>query len=494
MKKNKAIRIAATLAASIWLLIACAGSQVSMEEAPATVNPGEEVNRFDNEISNAQKDQLNDLATSSFDEDDGYLMDAKKALGSGDKLSQIMEMIALGRTQLQHAEEIAQVARTTLPDVIKARELARAAGATSLDEDYAKAEEQFLKLTKAIENNDLKYAQNNREKVASVFDQLELRTIQEQTLGEARRLIKQAEKSILNILLNSQIDVSQQTFMDCTGLSPDFCKSFKESLCEDRDKLLDPITGKQAVINGEKPFIAPYGKLKFNELNLRKQKYKNYNFSNCSFLSVNLYSADFSSCTLKNNLFVDVDLQEASFSDSNLSGSIFMRSNLQKTDFRESRLRDVVFVNPILNRRDAVDEIEKFCKENIYCELEGARFSLGSLLWTAGPPFDIFDREKSKGISEGLREEQRKLYEKLREEQAKLYINLLMYHRQSIDDMVKAANEGDKKEKEKLEKLIKNTDTGSQEELIQRMEEAEMKTKILATPATAHKYTFFSKR
>ena len=210
MKKNKGYRIAATLAVSVWLLIACAGSQVSMEEAPAMVNPGEEVNRFDNEISNAQKNQLNVLAPNSFAEAEGYLMDAKKALESGDELSRIMEMIALGRTQLQHAEEIAQVARTTLPGVIKARELARAAGATSLDEYYPEAEEQYLKLTKAIENNDLKYAQNNREKVASVFDQLELRTIQEQTLGEARRLIKKAEKDGARKLAPKTLETAQR--------------------------------------------------------------------------------------------------------------------------------------------------------------------------------------------------------------------------------------------------------------------------------------------
>jgi OOP family OmpA-OmpF porin len=210
MKKSKAIRIAAMLAASIWLLSACAGRQVSMEAAPATVNPSEEVNRFDNEISNAQKNQLNVLSPSSFAKAEGYLMDAKKALESRGELSQILEMIALGRTQLQHAEEIAQVARTTLPNVIKARELARAAGATSLDEDYVKAEEQFLRLTKAIENNDLKYAQNNRQRVAAIFDQLELRTIQEKTLGEARRLIKQAEANGARKLAPKTLEIAQR--------------------------------------------------------------------------------------------------------------------------------------------------------------------------------------------------------------------------------------------------------------------------------------------
>ena len=299
------------------------------------------------------------------------------------------------------------------------------------------------------------------------------------------KLIKQANKSIFNILLNSQVDVSGRSFMKFASSSSGYCESFEAELRKYRAEHFDPITGKRPVINGQKPFIARYDKLKFNKLNLRKQKYKNYNFSDCSFLSVNLYSADFSSCTLKNNLFVDVDLQEASFSGSNLSGSIFLGSNLKKADLRYSLLDNVVFVNPILNKKDADDKIKSFCKENGCCELEGARFSLGSLLLTAGPPFNIFDIDKNK--NEGITEE-------LREEQRELYIDLLMYHRQSIDDMAKAANEGGTKEKEKLDKLMKNTDIGSQEEFIQRLEEAEKRTKILATPATAHKYTFFSKR
>ncbi|NIQ88833.1 MAG: DUF4398 domain-containing protein, partial [Deltaproteobacteria bacterium] len=105
---------------------------------------------------------------------------------------------------------MAQVARTTLPNAIKARELARAAGATNLGADYVRAEEQFLKLTKAIENNDLKYAQNNRVKVAAAFDQLEVRAIKDQTLGEARKLIKQAEEEGARKLTPKTLAVAQQ--------------------------------------------------------------------------------------------------------------------------------------------------------------------------------------------------------------------------------------------------------------------------------------------
>ena len=210
MLRIRNIGIVAMAVATIWVLSACAGGQVEMEEVGTMVNPAEEVNRFDSEISNARKNQLNVLAPTSFAKAEAYLNDAKEALKSGDERSEILEPIASGDAQLQLAEEMAQVARTTLPNAIKARELARAAGATNLGPDYVRAEEQFLKLTKAIENNDLKYAQNNREKVTAAFDQLEVRAIKEQTLGEARKLIKQAEEEGARKLTPKTLAVAQQ--------------------------------------------------------------------------------------------------------------------------------------------------------------------------------------------------------------------------------------------------------------------------------------------
>jgi len=210
MLRIKNLGTVAMVATALWILSGCAGGQVEMEEIGTTVNPAEEVNRFDSEISNAQKNQINVLAPTSFAKAEAYLRDAMKALKSGDELSEILEPIASGRDQLKHAEEMAQVARTTLPTAIKARELARAAGATTLGEDYVRAEEQFLKLTRAIENNDLRYAQNNREKVAAAFDQLEVRAIKEQTLGEARKLIKQAEEEGARKVTPKTLEVAQQ--------------------------------------------------------------------------------------------------------------------------------------------------------------------------------------------------------------------------------------------------------------------------------------------
>jgi OOP family OmpA-OmpF porin len=214
MSKVKSVGIAAILVASIWFLSASASSQAKTGEVAETVNPAEEVNRFDSEIGNAQKNQVNVLAPISFGKAEKYLNDAKAGWAGGDEISEILEDITSGRIQLQRAEEMAQVARTTLPSVIKARELARAAGATSLGKDYVKAEKQFLKLTKAIEKNDLKYAQNNRDKVGAAFDQLEVRAIKEQKLGEARKLIDQAEEEGAKKLAPQTLEIAEQQLKD----------------------------------------------------------------------------------------------------------------------------------------------------------------------------------------------------------------------------------------------------------------------------------------
>lgn len=194
MLTSKDIRIIAVFSVAIWFLSGCATGQLKIEPIATSENPIEHINRLDNDIGNARKNQANVLAPISFAKAEASLNDAKKALDRGGELSEILEKIAYGRAQLQNAEEMAQLARTTLPDAIKARDLARSAGATNFEEDYAQVEEHFLKLTKAIENNNLKYAQRNRAKVTDAFEQIELRAIKEQTIGVARELIDQAEK------------------------------------------------------------------------------------------------------------------------------------------------------------------------------------------------------------------------------------------------------------------------------------------------------------
>ena len=104
---------------------------------------------------------------------------------------------------------MAQVARTTLPELIKSREMARAAGATKIN-DYARAEDDFLILTKAIEDNNLRLAQRERGRVSKDFRALELRAIKDQTIGEVRKLLAQAENDGARKYAPNSLSMAQQ--------------------------------------------------------------------------------------------------------------------------------------------------------------------------------------------------------------------------------------------------------------------------------------------
>ncbi len=182
------------VAALILSLIACAGHQLEVEPISKSESPQELINKLDNDIAMARKNQINVLAPTWFERAESSLNAAKKGLEKGDQLSEILDNIATGRAQLRQAQEIAKVSHTTLPKAIQARTMARNAGATSLGEEYADAEDEFIGLTRAIEDNNLNYAQRNQAKVVERFRVIELRAIKVRTIGEVRRLIQSAKK------------------------------------------------------------------------------------------------------------------------------------------------------------------------------------------------------------------------------------------------------------------------------------------------------------
>ena len=205
---GKMYRMAA-IGITVFLLAACAGTQSGVQPIPRSANPTDVVNEFDVEITTARKNQLNFLSPGWFSKAEASLARAKKALSRGDEISEIMENVAEGRAQLKRAEEMAQVARTTLPELIKSREMARAAGATKIT-DYARAEDDFLMLTKAIEDNNLRLAQRERGSVSKDFRALELRAIKDQTIGEVRKLLVQAENDGARKYAPHSLSMAQQ--------------------------------------------------------------------------------------------------------------------------------------------------------------------------------------------------------------------------------------------------------------------------------------------
>ena len=178
----------------LFLLSACAGRKLEVESIPKSGHPQELINKLEKDIALARNERLNVLAPTWFAKAESSLNEAKKLLDEGAELAKIFDAVAIGRAQLRRAKEIAAVSKATLAKAIKGRELARAAGSAALGKDYAKVEAEFLKLTEAIEKNNLGYAQRKQAEVTEKFRQLEIRAIKVRTIGEVRNLLRIAEK------------------------------------------------------------------------------------------------------------------------------------------------------------------------------------------------------------------------------------------------------------------------------------------------------------
>jgi OOP family OmpA-OmpF porin len=188
---------------------ACTSTSLNVKPIAKSENPTDHINSLENDLAAAYKNQLNVLAPTWFAKAESSLSQAKKQLEQGEELSKVLGNIAEGQAQLKKAEEISQVTRTSLADLIKSRDLARQAGAAKLGNDYTDAEQAFLSLTKAIEKGNLAYAEKNKAEVAETFRSLELRAIKTETLGEVRKLIKQAKNSKVDKIAPQSFNIAQ---------------------------------------------------------------------------------------------------------------------------------------------------------------------------------------------------------------------------------------------------------------------------------------------
>jgi OOP family OmpA-OmpF porin len=202
------------LVMAVSLLGSCGGKQLKVETISKSEDPVALVNQLDNQLKNAQENQVDILAPGWFAKAKGSSQEARKKLEAGDEISEILLNISYGRAQLQRGEELALLSRTVLGDVIKARDDALAAGADSLGPDYNRVEEQFLKITGAIEKNNLDWADRNKESVNQAYRQLELQAIKENSLGEARKLIQQAENEGAKKISPEALALAQSTLKD----------------------------------------------------------------------------------------------------------------------------------------------------------------------------------------------------------------------------------------------------------------------------------------
>jgi OmpA-OmpF porin, OOP family len=122
------------------------------------------------------------------------LAKAEKALATGRKQDQLDKPVAEAREFVENARKATDVCRLALQPHLPPRDRAGAARARELvPAVYAEAEARWLKATEKVESGDVKGGLRDAEAAAPLFDAAELEAIRVAVLGEADRLIAQAE-------------------------------------------------------------------------------------------------------------------------------------------------------------------------------------------------------------------------------------------------------------------------------------------------------------
>ena len=176
----------------VFLLGACATRQ--LESIPGQ-DPMQLVGQLRSDLEKAQSQQVDALAPGLFKEAQSAYVKAQKALDKGAKLTVIKDHVARGRSRLDTALDVAQISRTILSQTNTARTKALNVRADKLGEPFQNVEKQFLKLTSAIENDNLSYAQSKAGQVQAAYGELEIMAIKNNALAETRQIMAKAEKS-----------------------------------------------------------------------------------------------------------------------------------------------------------------------------------------------------------------------------------------------------------------------------------------------------------
>jgi OOP family OmpA-OmpF porin len=176
-----------------FTLGACAGPKLMVEPVSVPQDPSVAMAQLDSKLVQARQNQLNVLSPTWFAKAERSLAEAKKIQQGKGEISRIGAAASRGLTEISQAQEVARIVHSTIPKAIEGRKLARTAGATSLGEDYAAAERQFLGLTRDVENNNLKGAKRDQQGVVEAFRDLEIRAIKETILGDTRKVLAQAD-------------------------------------------------------------------------------------------------------------------------------------------------------------------------------------------------------------------------------------------------------------------------------------------------------------
>jgi OOP family OmpA-OmpF porin len=195
-------------------VVACSSKPV-VRDFPPTATPAEEITNLEKDLNIARAKQVDVLSPKNFKEAEDSLEDAKNKFLNGKDSQMTLHKVAVGRAYLVNANNVAEVARENVQDVIAAREAALKAEAPSyFNKEFKNADENFAIVTKDIEKNKMTAIAKERPKLQQRYLDLELRAIKEKNLKESRDIISLAKLENAEKYAPRTLAIAQKSYND----------------------------------------------------------------------------------------------------------------------------------------------------------------------------------------------------------------------------------------------------------------------------------------
>jgi OmpA-OmpF porin, OOP family len=185
-----------------WMIASCTSTPpTEVSSIPADSDPNREISAFEAELKQAKDQGAQALSPNWYNKAEANLEQAKALRAKQGKYTDIFASIEKGRENLKQTEKFTQISKTVMDNVIKEREQSLAAldraekaGAKNVRPAYRDAEESFLRLSKAVENDDIKWAENHKTEVIQKYREAAGVANKKRTLGVAEQLIENCKQ------------------------------------------------------------------------------------------------------------------------------------------------------------------------------------------------------------------------------------------------------------------------------------------------------------
>ena len=178
-------------ALAFFSALAC--SHLPVKEIPLTANPTAEIDKLEVERSAAYDQQVNVLSPKYYEEAARQLKLAQERRDGDKDTEVILAAVEQGRANLEKANELAKISRSTLPQVVKSRADALGAAAPKFyEKEFRETDGILTRATRAIESGELADAKKVQGDLQERYKALEVSAIKLDKLGPAVAVIKQA--------------------------------------------------------------------------------------------------------------------------------------------------------------------------------------------------------------------------------------------------------------------------------------------------------------